>query len=148
MRLAARRPEIAETVAAMESEICMFLTTIFAKIAGITVEKSLELHAARAAYLIVLFKGAAQLFSRKCSSLPTETRVELRNLVLASMGQTLAEIAASSTDKKESLKHDVPSSFTSLASSLSQPQDILRCQDRRTRPSPPPPRPLRREQPR
>lgn len=98
---AVRRPEIALTVAAMEHEICMFLTAVFAKIAGITLERSRELHSARAAYLIVLFKGAAQLFSRKCSSIPIETRAELRDLVLASMSQTLAEIATTPKDNKE-----------------------------------------------
>jgi len=98
---AMRRPEIAETVSVMEGEICLFLTAIFAKIAGISVEKSRELHAARAAFLIVLFKGAAQLFSRKSCNIPLETRTELRNLVMASMSQTLAEIAAPSKDNKE-----------------------------------------------
>jgi AcrR family transcriptional regulator len=97
---ALRRPEIHTVVSTMECEIMLFLTTIFARITGLDEDAARQRFAAQAAFIILLFKGAAHRLVTTGRTLSDETRADLRSLFLKTMRQTIADVAAQAVAQK------------------------------------------------
>lgn len=91
---AARRPEIGTVVDRMERAIGQFLMIVFAAIAGLSQHEAEGRFSGHAGFLILLFKGASTRLAGRGCQMPDNARMQLRELIVKSIHQTLAEVAA------------------------------------------------------
>lgn len=91
---ASRKPEIAAAVTSMEAAVTEFLTIVFTRISGRTIEDTRNGFAAECCFLMMLYKGAALWVVSKGYSTSKDTRYALRGLILQTIRQTIADIAA------------------------------------------------------
>ncbi len=91
---ALRNPEIGTVVDRMEAQIASLLIQVFARISGLSPEHCARRFSGEAAYLVMVFKGASQRLSGRGCQLPDITRKSLRLLILQTIAQTVASIAA------------------------------------------------------
>ncbi|NEX46432.1 TetR/AcrR family transcriptional regulator [Rhodobacter sp. ETT8] len=90
---AMRKPEIGEAARRMEIKIASHLTTIFARVAGISVAEAEARWAAHAQLLIMLVKTCA-MHPPDCPVTP-----DLKNLLMRNIDLTLQDIATSAAVK-------------------------------------------------
>jgi AcrR family transcriptional regulator len=102
---ARRRPQVAAVVSKMETEISLFLITVFARMSGLGLTEARARFSGHCIFLIMVFKGASQRLSGAGCRMSDETRSHLRGLVLQTIEQTLTEISAlqGATDKELAL---------------------------------------------
>lgn len=98
---AERRPEIHQVVSTMEREVVFFLVTIFARITGLPRDEAERRFAPQAAFIVLLYKGAAHRVVNRDQTLPADCREPLRNLFLKAMRQTISDVAASAAGRKD-----------------------------------------------
>lgn len=91
---AARRPEIAQIVGAMEDEVCRFLCEIFARISNRPAAEASDAFQAKAVFLMMLFKGAVARLSGRGCPMTAGARDALRSLVFSTAKQTLSQFGS------------------------------------------------------
>ncbi len=106
---AARRPEIAQVLHQMESEIVRYLTAVFARITGLGRTEAERRFSAQAAYLVILVKGAAMQMNACCLSLTPQAQTGLRGLILRSIDDILRDVAAPAADRSSPIHSEVTS---------------------------------------
>jgi AcrR family transcriptional regulator len=82
-----RKPEIAEITQQMETEITRYLTTVFARVRGITEEEALAAYSAHATLLVMMIKASAM---HRLSDL--NAREQLTALTIRTVNRILDEI--------------------------------------------------------
>jgi len=97
---AARRPEIAEKVRAMESAVHGYLLSVFVRLSGLPLDEVRARFSGQAAFLILLFKAATQRPAQKDCQMMLELGNDLRQIILATIARTLDEVAQASTQPK------------------------------------------------
>lgn len=93
---ASRKPAIAAAVSAMEATVTEYLTIVFARISGRSLQDMPRSYAAECCFLMMLYKGAALWVASKGYSTALDTRSALRKLILQTIRQTISDIAAPS----------------------------------------------------
>lgn len=89
---AGRKPEIAEILGRMESEIGKYLVAVFALVTGLPQDEAARRFGAHAGLLMLLLKGSAT-----CSQGLSRPSDDLNALILRTMDRTLAEVSAEKT---------------------------------------------------
>lgn len=92
---AQRRPDIADQMRRLETEIGSYLAAVFARVAGISPDEAAQQFAAHGALVVLLVKGAAIRLSSKACALSPEARADLLDLICATIDRTLDDITHS-----------------------------------------------------
>ena len=94
---AARRPEIAEKVRAMEAVVHGYLLSVFVRLSGLSAEVASERFSGHAAFLVLLFKAATHQPAQKDCQMPEQLRNDLRGLILTTIARTLGDVTQPAT---------------------------------------------------